>query len=134
MPPIKSARKLQHVSISISDISLILYHVFLVLVIYRPFSFFTVIMMLVINHLEIEMDTRQAISNRILELCKERNWTPNHLAYVSAVPQSTIKSILNGESSNPGTITIKKICDGFEITLCQFFDTDSFNSLDQEIK
>lgn len=80
------------------------------------------------------MDTRQAIAKRIIELCQERCWTPNHLANISAVPQSTIKSILNGESANPGTVTIKKLCDGFDITLALFFSTDYFDDLDQEIK
>ena len=80
------------------------------------------------------MDTRQAVAKRIIELCEERNWTPNHLANVSAVPQSTIKSILNGESSNPGIVTLKKLCDGFEITLEKFFSTEYFDSLEQEIK
>ena len=80
------------------------------------------------------MDTRSAIANRILQLCKERNWSPNHLSNISAVPQSTIKSILNGESSNPGAVTIKKLCDGFEITLGEFFSTAEFDKLEQEIK
>ncbi len=79
------------------------------------------------------MTTQEAISNRIIQLCKQRNITPNALSYISSVPQSTIKSILNGESNNPGTITIKKICDGFEITLGEFFSTPEFDSLDQEI-
>ena len=67
------------------------------------------------------MDTRTAVANRIKNLCKERNITPNALSYISAVPQATIKSILNGESKNPGIITIKKLCDGFGITLGEFF-------------
>ena len=53
------------------------------------------------------MDTREAVARKIYELCDERGWAPNHLANVSAVPQATIKSILNGESSNPGIVTIK---------------------------
>lgn len=80
------------------------------------------------------MNTKGAIANRISGLCGERGWTPNHLSNVSAVPQSTIKSILNGESSNPGVVTIKKICDGFEITLGEFFGTSTFDNLEQEIK
>ena len=80
------------------------------------------------------MDTRSAIANRILQLCKDRNWSPNHLSNISAVPQSTIKSILNGESCNPGAVTIKKLCDGFEITLGEFFSTAEFDKLEQEIK
>lgn len=80
------------------------------------------------------MDTREAIARRIRQLCSERNITPNGLANISAVPQATIKSILNGESKNPGTVTIKKLCDGFEITLGEFFSTPEFESLEQEIK
>ena len=79
------------------------------------------------------MNTREAIATRILELCKEHGITPNGLSNISAVPQATIKRILNGESQNPGTITIKKLCDGFEITLGEFFSTPKFDSLEQEI-
>ena len=60
--------------------------------------------------------------------------TPNGLSNIAAVPQATIKSILNGESQNPGIVTIKKLCDGFEITLGEFFSTPEFDSLEQEIQ
>ncbi len=80
------------------------------------------------------MDTCEAIANRISQLCKERGITPNGLSNISAVPQATIKSILNGESLNPGIVTIKKLCDGFEITLGEFFATAEFDSLEQEIR
>ena len=79
------------------------------------------------------MNTREAIASRILQLCTERGITPNGLSYISAVPQATIKSILNGESKNPGTVTIKKLCDGLEITLGEFFSTPEFDQLEQEI-
>lgn len=71
---------------------------------------------------------------RICGLCRERNITPNGLSYISGVSQSTIKSILNGESKNPGIVTIKKICDGFDITVGEFFGTEEFDSLEQELK
>ena len=80
------------------------------------------------------MDTREAIANRIRQLCKERCLTPNGISNLAAVPQATVKSILNGESQNPGTVTIKKLCDGFEITLGEFFSTPEFDALEQEIK
>lgn len=80
------------------------------------------------------MDTREATAKRIRELCTQRNITPNGLSNLAAVPQATIKSILNGESKNPGIVTIKKLCDGLDITLEEFFATDEFNSLEQEIK
>ena len=80
------------------------------------------------------MDTREAIVKRIRDLCDEKGLNPNRLSTISAVPQATIKSILNGESKNPGAVTIKKLCDGFEITLAEFFDSDAFNTLEQEIR
>ena len=80
------------------------------------------------------MDTAQAVILRIRQLCDERGITPNALSYHAAVPQATIKSILNGESVNPGIVTIKKLCDGFEITLNEFFNTAVFEDLEQEIK
>ena len=80
------------------------------------------------------MNTRETIANRILQLCKERGITPNGLSNISAVPQATIKSILNGESQNPGSVTIKKLCDEFEITLGDFFSTPEFDGLEQKIK
>lgn len=79
------------------------------------------------------MNTREAVAARILALCRERGITPNGLSNIAAVPQATIKSILNGESRNPGVVTIKKLCDGFEITLDEFFSTPEFDGLYQEI-
>lgn len=80
------------------------------------------------------MKTTEVIANRIRQLCRERGITPNGLSNLAAVPQSTIKSILLGESQNPGTVTIKKLCDGFEITLAEFFSTPEFDALEQEIQ
>ena len=80
------------------------------------------------------MDTREAVAFRIRQLCVARKITPNGLGNLSAVPQATIKSILNDESKNPGIVTIKKLCDGFEITLSEFFSTPEFDALEQEIK
>lgn len=80
------------------------------------------------------MNTAQAVANRIRQLCDEYHITLNKLNIISAVSQSTIKSILNGERQNPGTVTIKKLCDGLEITLGEFFNTPEFDALEQEIQ
>ena len=80
------------------------------------------------------MDTCEVIAARIRTLCETRGITANKLSTISAVPQATIKSILNGESKNPGCVTIKKLCDGLEITLGEFFGTPEFDALEQEIK
>lgn len=80
------------------------------------------------------MDVREAIVHRIRALCREHGITPNGLSNLAGVPQATVKSILNEESRNPGTVTIKKLCDGLDITLGEFFSTPEFDSLEQEIK
>ena len=74
------------------------------------------------------------VVERIYELCNERQITPNALSYLSGVSQSTVKSILNNESKNPGIVTIKKLCDGFGISVTEFFDTEKFRNAEQEIK
>ncbi|MBR2782660.1 MAG: helix-turn-helix transcriptional regulator [Firmicutes bacterium] len=80
------------------------------------------------------MEMAEAVGIRINQLCKEHGVTPNRISYISAVSQSTVKSILNGESKNPGVVTLKKLCDGFGVTLEEFFDAPVFEQLDQEIK
>ncbi len=80
------------------------------------------------------MITREAVAERILELCKEKGITINGIANLSAIPPSTVKSIIYGVSKNPGIVTIKMICDGFDISLPDFFDSDFFYDLEQEIK
>lgn len=80
------------------------------------------------------MDVQKVVAKRILQLCHEQGLTPNGLSYIAGVPQATIKSILNGESKNPGISTIKKLCDGFGITLGDFFSVSDFDSLPQELK
>jgi len=80
------------------------------------------------------MDVNQSTRDRIYQFCAERKITPNALSYLCGMSQSTMKSILNGETKSPKVVTIKKICDGLEITLAQFFDTEVFNRLEQEIE
>lgn len=80
------------------------------------------------------MDTYTVVKSRILYLCEEKRITINKLATESGVAPSTIKNILYGKSKNPGICTLKMLCDGLGITLVEFFDTDEFKNLEQEIK
>ena len=80
------------------------------------------------------MDTVEAVANRIIKLCAERGITINGLSYLSGVPNSTIMGIFYKRSKNPGITNIKKLCDGFQITLGEFFNTPEFDALEQEIK
>ena len=80
------------------------------------------------------MRVKEAIANRILQLCDERKIAVNELANISGVSPSTIYSMLNEKSQNPGVVSIKKICDGMEISIREFFDSDLFDGIEQEIK
>ncbi len=80
------------------------------------------------------MNTYQTVRNRLLQLCAEKNMSIHKLAVESAVAPSTIKNILYGKSTNPGIVTIKMLCDGMGITLVDFFDTNEFRNLEQEIE
>lgn len=80
------------------------------------------------------MNAKQAVSKRILQICNDKEISINALANLCGISPSTIYSMINDKSKNPGIVTIKKICDGFEITLGEFFNHNIFNSLEQEIK
>lgn len=74
------------------------------------------------------MNTKEAVAKRILQLCEKKHIAINALANISGVAPSTIYSMLNEKSQNPGVVSIKKICDGLEITVREFFDCDLFDS------
>lgn len=76
------------------------------------------------------MKVIKSLTQGILNLCKEREITPNKLGTISGVEPSTITSIFYGKSKNPGIITIKSICDGLEISLFDFFNDPLFKTSD----
>ena len=80
------------------------------------------------------MNAKEAAALRIQVLCSEHGWTVNGLANECGVPPSTIYSMLNSKSKNPGVFSIQKICDGMGISLREFFDSPLFEELEQEIK
>ncbi len=79
------------------------------------------------------MNISEAVAARILELCEERQITVNKLSNLSGVTQSTVNDIVNHRARNIGIVTIKKLCDGLEITITDFFDTKVFRELEQEM-
>lgn len=80
------------------------------------------------------MTTKEAVAQRIIDLCVERNIAVNALANISGVSPSTVYSMLNAKSKNPGVVSIKKLCDGLEISVREFFDCPLFDETEQEIK
>ena len=80
------------------------------------------------------MTIGQAVAERIEELCTQKGITLNKLGTISGVTQSTLNNIISGVSRNPTISTIKKVCDGLNIDIGEFFDTPVFRNLEQEIK
>ncbi len=80
------------------------------------------------------MDVKDIIVKRFCELCAERNIKINELANISGVTPSTAYSMMNKSRRDISIKTIKKFCDGLDITLGEFFSTEEFDNLEQEIK
>lgn len=80
------------------------------------------------------MNAKQAVAQRIIDLCTEHEIAVNSLANQSGISPSTIYSMLNEKSQNPGVVSLQKICDGLGISLREFFDDDIFDDIEQEIK
>lgn len=80
------------------------------------------------------MEIAQAVIERLLELCKSRSITINRMCDNAAVPQSTVNNFLNRKTKSIGIVNLKKLIDSFDMTITEFFDTERFRNLDQEIK
>lgn len=80
------------------------------------------------------MNVGEAVRSRILELCQERDITVNKLSSLSGVTQSTVNNIISGRNRSATISTIKKLCDGLGITIEEFFSSDLFKNLEQEIE
>jgi transcriptional regulator with XRE-family HTH domain len=82
----------------------------------------------------IPLNIGEAVKERILELCREQNITINRLSSMSGVTQSTVNNIVSGRNNSATISTIKKLCDGLGITIEEFFDSELFRHLEQEVQ
>ena len=80
------------------------------------------------------MNIGEAVRDRIIELCRERDISVNKLSSMSGVTQSTVNNIVSGRNNSTTVSTVKKLCDGLGITIEEFFQSDLFSGLEQEIK
>ena len=80
------------------------------------------------------MDIGEAVKERILELCRGKNLSVNKLSNMSGVTQSTVNNNVSGHNHSATISTIKKLCDGMGITIEEFFNSELFRGLEQEIK
>ncbi len=78
------------------------------------------------------MNAKEAVAKRIIELCSEHKIAVNALANNAGISPSTIYSMLNYKSQNPGVVSLHKICYGFNMTLREFFNSDIFDDLEFE--
>lgn len=80
------------------------------------------------------MTIGNAVRQRILQLCAQRYITVNKLASLSGVTQSTVNNIVSGRNQSATISTIKKLCDGLDMTIQEFFNDPVFENLEQELK
>ena len=80
------------------------------------------------------MTLGQAVTARVLGLCEERNISVNKLCNMSGITQSTVNNIVSGRNNSTTVSTVKKLCDGLNITLGEFFSAAVFDALGQEIQ
>ena len=76
------------------------------------------------------MSTQDILVERINNLCKEKRMTYYALSYASAVPMTTLMHIVDKSTANPGILTIGKLCEGFGITLKEFFNIPEFAGME----
>ena len=80
------------------------------------------------------MTVGEAVRQRIIQLCQERDISINKLSSISGDTQSTVNNIVSGRNNSATVSTIKKLCDGLGITIDEFFHSELFAGLEQEIK
>ena len=80
------------------------------------------------------MQIKDAIVARINEICSQRNINYNELATLAGVTPSTVYSMMDESRRDLSVITVKKLCDGLEVRIPEFFASNVFYNLDQEIK
>jgi len=77
---------------------------------------------------------KEAIVKRFQQLCRERNIKYNELATLSGVTPSTVYSMMDDCRKDVSAVTVKKLCDGLDISIPDFFNDPLFESLEQEIQ
>ncbi len=78
------------------------------------------------------MRLKRAIAIKLKKICNERNITPNKLASICFLTQSTVQNLITEKYNNPKLLTIIRICEGLNIQVKEFFDDDIFNNIERE--
>ncbi|MBR6802078.1 MAG: helix-turn-helix transcriptional regulator [Eubacteriaceae bacterium] len=79
------------------------------------------------------MGIKEATVHRFKKICSQRGISYNELANISGVSPSTVYSMLDSNRHDISLITVKKLVDGLDMRLDEFFSSEEFYELDQEI-
>ena len=80
------------------------------------------------------MKIKDAIVERFKQICKERKISYTELARQAGITPSTVYSMLEPKRKELNVTTVKKICDGLDLCISDFFDNELFRNLPQEIE
>ena len=80
------------------------------------------------------MGVKDCVVQKFLSICMARGIKLNDLASRSGVTPSTVYSMVDPKRREISITTIKKLCDGLDISLKEFFSGKEFDDLEQEIK
>lgn len=75
------------------------------------------------------MQLNQAVSLRLRELLAERDMTQYQLFSKSGVPKSTINNLVNCSYDSVKLRIIHEICQGFQISITEFFQSPLFDEV-----
>lgn len=71
----------------------------------------------------------EAVSQRLTQLLNERDMTQYQLFSRSGVPKSTINNLINCAYDSVKLRIIHEICQGFEISISEFFQSPLFDEV-----
>ncbi len=78
------------------------------------------------------MNLNDAIIKRIEEICNEKGSNVCEIALNGGMSPSAIYDLLKGRTKCSKVITVKRFCEGAEMTLSEFFDREYFNHIEED--
>lgn len=80
------------------------------------------------------MTVKEAVAARFQQIMQERCMRANELAVRSGITPSSVYSMLDPRRKEVSVNLVKKLCDGLDMTLGEFFSAPVFDALEQEMK
>lgn len=80
------------------------------------------------------MTVKEAVVTRFQQIMQERGMRANELAVRSGITPSSVYSMLDPRRKEISVNLVKKLCDGLDMSLGEFFAAPVFDMLEQEMK